>query len=240
MCGVSDLIGRCKLVSRKCECECEWDKMALKALYGNGALLKMRRKWKMRITWGLKISKSSVPLSDTQTHEGHVPPHPPPARLTFLGVTVLVQQSEQQFSQVALLLWFFINQRQVFSSQLVNSCWCERLSSLIVCHWLPQPVLCILATSHSSGATDTNRPPGCLCGAEASLPEPSLSGFLMVLTIYFLLRRFGGNRRFCFVCAYSSVCASFRRLNGEHCAPRLWMWGHDTKPVLTRCNDALS
>lgn len=108
------------------------------------------------------------------------PPHPPSH---LLEIMVLVQQSAQQFSHMALLLWFFINQRQVFSSQLVNSCWCERLSGLIVCHWLLQSVVCIL-TSHSSGATDTNRPPGCLCGAEASLTV-SLYVVIGVICLYY-------------------------------------------------------
>ena len=55
---------------------------------------------------------------------------------------VLAQQSAQSFSHVALLLWFFINQRQVFPSQLVNSSGCERLSCFIVCHWLLQSAVC--------------------------------------------------------------------------------------------------
>lgn len=72
----------------------------------------------------------------------------------LLGLMVLVQQSVEQLLHMVLLPWFFINQQQVFPSQLVNSGWCERLSGSVVCH--RAAAVCsvglasrILATSHS-------------------------------------------------------------------------------------------
>lgn len=99
------------------------------------------------------------------------------------GVMVLVQQSVQQFSHVAMLLWFFINQRQVFSSQLVNSRWCERLSSFIVCHWLLQPVVRILATSHTVQVPQTQTGRLGACAVQRPRHQFLFTYYLLVLPL---------------------------------------------------------
>lgn len=104
------------------------------------------------------------------------------------GIMVLVQQSVQQFSHVALLLWFFINQRQVFPSQLVKLCWCERLSGFIVCHWLLQSAvwdrLAVFSPHHTGQVLQTQMGHLGDCGVE--IPHYQFyqfNNYLLVLPI---------------------------------------------------------